>query len=279
MDDPQTLDEDTDTSSDLEEESEQDPTPSEDEGNDESKGSGDSEESDEPAEPKIALCAIGEKDADTIGEWVDYHMGIGIDKIILYNNGQAGGMKYKIDESLMQGETEDDFKVQIVDFPQRSEYKRLAYGDCFNKFRDKFDWIVFLDIDKFIALPKDESIKDIFNDMGEKYKDYEQIRLNSIMFSDYRSLAMDSGLPVPSGDNSIPKPYMAKTIVNCTATGVKFSDFSLQRNGTPPTQCLPNLEELEPSDAEVSKLDISIMYATSSYMEIMWLDWKREKGY
>ena len=229
----------------------------------------------ETKEPKIAICAIGEPDAENLGEWANYHVGIGIDKTLLYNNGTADDMKYKIDEQLMQGETEDKIKVKIVDFPNQSEYKRLAYADGFSKVKDDYDWFVMFDINKFIALPKDESIKDIFKDLGEKYLEYEQIRLNSIMFSDYRSLAMDSGLPLPSGDNSIPKPYLAKSIVNCKTTGVKFTEFTITRDGTPPTQCLPNLDELESSNETVSKLDISIMYATSSYMEILWLDWKR----
>lgn len=229
-------------------------------------------------DPKIAICAVGEPNAENLGEWVKYHLGIEIDKIFLYNNGTADDMQYRIDEELMK---EEDKKVEIVDFPNQSEYKRKAYGDCFEKQRENFDWIVFFDIDKFLALPHNQSIKEIFSneDLNEKYLEHDQIRINSIMFTDLKQLSIDLGLPTPTGDNSIPKPYLAKTIVNCKATGVYFTEFAIQRNGTPPTQCLPNLVELPPSNEDVQELDTNFMYATSNYMEIMWLDWKRATGY
>ena len=230
-------------------------------------------------ETKIAVCAVGESDAENLGEWIEYHVGIGIDKIMLYNNGTADDMKFKVDPKYMQGETVDDFVVQIIDFPNQPEYKRKAYADCFKKLKDNFDWIACIDIDKFIALPVDETIKTIFQDLNEKYQEFEQIRLNSIMFSDERKLSMDLNLPGKSANSMIVGPYMAKTIVNCKAEGFEFTEYCIKRNGTPTTQCLPDASELEPSNEKVPKLDLSTMYLTSSYMEILWIGWKREKGY
>ena len=219
---------------------------------------------------KLALCCIGKAKVFALDEWVKHHTEAGFDHIYIYEGGTAPNILDEIDESRRD-------KVTVVSLPYvDTEYDTMAYADCFRNHRSEYNWIAFFDADQYIVLPEKSSVKEILSD--ERFLDYEAVRINVEDFSDGRSLAMDMNLPVPD-ENGESGVHVARTIVNCQTTGVYFTPFTIQRNGTPVTQCLPNLQKLEPSDAEVPCVDFSTMYLTPNTMETMWIKWKKERGF
>ena len=111
----------------------------------------------------IAVCAIIKDCPESyLKEWIDWHLLIGFDKIIIYNNGSEIPI-------------EPSKNVDVIPFPGPLQ-QMPAYADCLEKYRD-MEWIAFVDDDEFVYTKKDLRLF-----LNELPNDVDAILLNWVMF-------------------------------------------------------------------------------------------------
>ena len=128
---------------------------------------------------KFTVCAIAKLENNYIREWVEHYLSIGFDKIILYDNNDPEGENL----ALPIQDYIDSKKVDIIDVRGKIGYQVEAYNDCYQKYKDKTDWILFVDIDEFLAFDNYLTIQDFLNS-NEKFKNYNVILFNWKAYND-----------------------------------------------------------------------------------------------
>lgn len=91
---------------------------------------------------RFDVCIIVKNEARYIAEWIEYHLMIGVERIVVYNNG-----------------SEDDLatacapypQLHIIDWPIRGDQQRLAYQHYLTHLASGADWVAFIDADEFIC--------------------------------------------------------------------------------------------------------------------------------
>lgn len=116
---------------------------------------------------KVLLCAIGKMENKYIREWVEYHKNMGFTNIALYDNNDIDGEYF---EDVINDYIESGYVI-LKNYRSRYQIQVQSYMDCFNEFKDKYDWIGFWDIDEFIEFENDNTISDflqngIFNNVS-----------------------------------------------------------------------------------------------------------------
>lgn len=112
---------------------------------------------------KIALVCIAKNEDNYIDEWIDYHLKLGFDDVVIYRN----NWEY----------TNDDNRVKIIDYP--GEVRQLsAYNDFINKNIGVYDWAAFFDVDEFLVLKKHSNVKEFISD----YTTHDSIAVNWVFF-------------------------------------------------------------------------------------------------
>jgi glycosyltransferase involved in cell wall biosynthesis len=102
----------------------------------------------------FAICAIFKDEAANIAEWLAFHLAVGFDHFVLYDNGSVDGARELV-ESLPVGRN-----VTIIDWPERPG-QPSAYAHFFRNFRACFDWAAYIDLDEFIHPLEAENIREI----------------------------------------------------------------------------------------------------------------------
>lgn len=123
---------------------------------------------------KVGIIAIARNEALYIREWVDHHLDIGFDKIIIADND---------DEFILPG---------IIEYPAVihenycgiDKVQALAYTELYQKYKSEYDWLLFIDCDEFVML--DNQYKDI-HDFLDRF-DCDVVRISCKHFSDNDAL-------------------------------------------------------------------------------------------
>ena len=133
------------------------------------------------------LCCIGRMENNYIREFVDYYKNaVGVTRICLYDNNRDG---------------EDDFNDVIGDYIKDGfvilkNYRNItepcqfrAYEECYNEYKDDYDWFLFFDIDEFLIFNNGMKIS---NYLSMKYfKPYDMIHVNWLILGDGGNLYND----------------------------------------------------------------------------------------
>lgn len=126
---------------------------------------------------KTAICVIIKDELDYLDEWLDYHLNLGIDEIFLYED--YGSLSHstiteKYNDRVHLNSIDvlfnsDDPSKNVINTGERTQ---LQLFDYFPKFyRNKFDWILFIDLDEFLIL------KQPLHDLLKEYDDKPGILL------------------------------------------------------------------------------------------------------
>lgn len=91
----------------------------------------------------LAVVAIAKNEADYIKEWVLFHKGVGVTKIILYDNDSTDGMK-----DVIQSEIDSGFVIYRQIHGKGQQFN--AYCMALNEFRGSFKMMAFIDCDEFL---------------------------------------------------------------------------------------------------------------------------------
>ena len=102
-----------------------------------------------------AICAVAKNENDYLEEWIDYHLSLGFNKIILYDNSNPGDETTRtlLEKYIKQG------ILKLIDYRGRRSFQLEAYNECYSS--DCADWIAFIDIDEFITFSADSEYPDI----------------------------------------------------------------------------------------------------------------------
>jgi len=127
---------------------------------------------------KVALCCIGRLENRYIREYVGFYLGIGVDKIFLYDNNYDGEEYFEdvIGDYVSQG------SVEVINYRNRERCQVAAYQDCYDNHGSEYDWICFFDIDEFIAFQRVNSIKEWLS--LPIYEGYQMIHINFLTYGD-----------------------------------------------------------------------------------------------
>lgn len=109
----------------------------------------------------LAVCAIAKNEGPYIKEWLDWHLGRGVEKFYLYDNESADDTRGVLEPYIASG------VVDYTYFPGRRR-QLPAYDDCLEKHRLEARWMAFIDLDEFITPLRHGSIPEFLKPL-EKY--------------------------------------------------------------------------------------------------------------
>ena len=112
---------------------------------------------------KTALCCIGRLENQYAKEFVEHYKKLGFDKIFIYDNNQEGEEHF---EDVLQDYVDNGF-VEIIDYRDLNRVQFIAYNQCYEKYKNEYDWIAFFDFDEFLILEKDNDIKSYLSRFDE----------------------------------------------------------------------------------------------------------------
>lgn len=104
---------------------------------------------------RTVLCCVAREEEPYIDEWVDYHLGLGFGKIIVYDNSEGNELR-------KWGQNRGK-SIQVVHFPGINK-QQVSYWDCAQKANEgkygQTEWVGFWDIDEFLVLKKHNDVED-----------------------------------------------------------------------------------------------------------------------
>ena len=104
---------------------------------------------------KVCLCTIGKNENEYAIEFINYYKNYSIDKIFIYDNNDIEGERF---ESILNNYIKDKF-VEIINYRGKNKIQLKYMNDCYQKNFQKFDWLLFYDMDEFIHLKGFNNIK------------------------------------------------------------------------------------------------------------------------
>lgn len=138
------------------------------------------------ARPRALLCAIARDEGPYLAEWIAFHLRIGFDRIVIYDNESAEPIT-----PALAGDAAD--RVEVRPWPSTSGQAPQvpAYDDCLRRDGPAFDWVMFLDIDEFLNVKRHDSLSAFL----QAYARYDGVALNWRIFGS-SGLVENDGRPV-----------------------------------------------------------------------------------
>lgn len=100
-----------------------------------------------------AVCLMAKDENWYLAEWAEYHLRIGFDALIVYDNGSVTPVRETLAHLVALG------RVFVHDMP--GEFlQRNAYNDCMRRYQDAFRWIAVIDADELLFPKKVSNIKE-----------------------------------------------------------------------------------------------------------------------
>ena len=92
-------------------------------------------------------------------EWLRHYVSLGVDKIIIFDNNDTQG---KYAENIFDIDYVKDCKdnniIDVYPIPEEKQAQTRSYNKCYEIYGDKYDWLMFFDIDEFLMLEKAKNI-------------------------------------------------------------------------------------------------------------------------
>ena len=161
----------------------------------------DKKKTEEKREIRTLLCCIGRKENQYIREFVEYHKMAGFTNICLFDNNYDGEDDFKD----VIGDYIDSGYVILKDYRNKQVCQVDAYNECYNEYKDQYDWIAFFDCDEFVTFGSSAitSIGMALSD--ERFNGYDMVHINWLMFND-NDLVNNDGRPVMMRFQKIVEP-------------------------------------------------------------------------
>ena len=131
----------------------------------------------------VLLCGIGKMENNYIREWVEHNKKIGFDNICLIDNNDVDGERF---EDVI-GDYIDSGYVILENARGKFQYQIQSYNVYYEKYKDKYEWIAFFDIDEFLWIneKKYKNVNEFVND-----KIFSRFNMIRVCWENYS----DSGL-------------------------------------------------------------------------------------
>ena len=137
----------------------------------------------------IALCTMGKAENLYLKEFVDYYIKLGIDHIFIYDNNDPMFEKMK---DILENRYQKNVTI-IESIKNTIKDQTTAFTDCYNKNKNIYDWFLMVDMDEFLYLVEDNSLKDYLSNKNYDKCDFikftwAQSMDNNLIHYDNRSL-------------------------------------------------------------------------------------------
>ena len=135
---------------------------------------------------KVAVCCIVKMENLYLRDFIEYHLRLGVSQFILYDNNDENGEypQQVIGDYIRSGQ------VIYKNARGKHRYQLEAYSECYNTYKDEYDWIAFIDVDEFIALYEDNTIQEFLS--RDKFSDAGAVFLYWVQFGDNGLLHYDN---------------------------------------------------------------------------------------
>jgi hypothetical protein len=176
----------------------------------------------------VAVCAIQKGSEGYIDEWVYYYLGLGVSKVIIYDNSDGFDL-----EGWYHGHHKDTVPVEVYHLPGKKKQLE-AYRLCINRIRDDnrasdrqdIRWVAMYDVDEYLVMTRHRTIGALLRDHCPVEKGCGGLLVNWYKF---HSANETSYSPVP-----MPKrfPYRSPRLVR-TVKSIVHVDRYLTDAGNP----------------------------------------------
>lgn len=161
---------------------------------------------------KVLLCCILKMENRYLEEWLRHYVSLGVDKIVIFDNNDTQG---KYAENIFDIDYVKDCKdnniIDVYPIPGETQTQTRSYNKCYEIYGDKYDWLMFFDIDEFLMLEKAKNIKDFLS--NTRFNQYEMIHVNWKVYDD------NDLVTVINNDYSVVKrftrPCQNRRVVHC----------------------------------------------------------------
>ena len=120
---------------------------------------------------RLAVCAIAKNEGPYFKEWLDWHIGQGVEKFYIYDNESTDCTREVLAPYIESG---------IVEYIYYPGYRRqiAAYDDCIDRHRFDTRWLAFIDLDEFIVPLRDRSITEFLTG----FEDSPVVEINWLIY-------------------------------------------------------------------------------------------------
>jgi hypothetical protein len=120
----------------------------------------------------VAVVTITSGLSSNIQEWLFYHLLLGVQHIILFDDSVPGSLEQQSLHKAIQIFVEHGYvKHRIAEHlePESifSDTQRRIYNQAFREFHDQYDWIGFIDHDEFVTLHQDKCLPSFLSNYTE----------------------------------------------------------------------------------------------------------------
>ena len=141
----------------------------------------------EPSE--VLVAAIFYNEAEYIKEWIDFHLMIGVDRLVLYDNGSSDHFRSILEPYI------DRHQVVLLPwatFLADLSAQRLAYAHAVCNCPPTVNWLIFIDIDEFLFSEVSDNIKPVL----ARFKNFASLRIPRFEFGPNGHKEKPSGLVI-----------------------------------------------------------------------------------
>ena len=135
---------------------------------------------------KVCLCTIGKLENLYVREYVSHYIKYGVDKIFIYDNNDLNGERF---ENVINDYIEDDI-VEVINYRGLIKPQLKAYQQCLNFNYNKYNWLIFYDMDEFIFLKNFSNIKSYLSQ--ERFNKCDSVQLIMVFHNDNDLLYYDN---------------------------------------------------------------------------------------
>src|SRR2546429_4010004 len=105
----------------------------------------------------LSICAIYRDEASYLGEWIEFHRLVGVERFFLYNNlsqdNHADVLLPYVKEGIVKTYDWSLFPFTRDGIEWRDSGQIQAYGHCLAEHGHESRWIAFIDLDEFLFSP------------------------------------------------------------------------------------------------------------------------------
>jgi glycosyltransferase involved in cell wall biosynthesis len=134
----------------------------------------------------ITVAAIIKDEGHYLEEWIEFHLGVGVDHFVLYDNGSTDNTNDVLKKYVAAG------VVDLIVWPSFVVGRRaqtLAYAHALCYLGSHTNWMAFIDLDEFLFSPKFQNLNDVLG----SYEDVSALVVYWVMFGTSGHLTRPKG--------------------------------------------------------------------------------------
>lgn len=178
----------------------------------------------------LAACAVVRDERPYVREWVTFHLAVGVQHVVLYDNRSTDGTADEVADLVSRR------LVTVRPWTSRP-FQRSAYEDAYRTLRGRFRWCAFLDADEFLlpSDPAERDVKNVLGDIEQARPDAAAVGVHWLIFGSSGHVSSPGGLVIEQYQNRGPDDFQAnrhiKSIVRLDANPSWLTSHMIKADG------------------------------------------------